>query len=337
MLKEARLYEAMEDHRIHCLLCNHHCAIKDSKFGFCGVRQNREGKLYTYAYGETVAAHTDPIEKKPLYHFLPGTNSFSIATAGCNFRCGFCQNWQISQILPREESLLSGRHLLPHEIVRKAEEEHCRSIAYTYTEPTIFFEYAYDTAVLAQEKGLYNVFVTNGFMTVEALKTIHPYLDACNVDLKFFRDDLYRKSCHGHLDPVLTAIRTIKELGIWLEITTLVIPGENDDEEQLSGIAHFIADVDPDIPWHISRFHPDYQYGDLSATPPATLKEAYALGKEAGLRYLYVGNVPQEYTETLCPKCHRPLIRRRGFFVEKNEVKGAACPVCGENIAGVFH
>jgi pyruvate formate lyase activating enzyme len=336
MLTEARLYEVIDEKKVHCYLCNHHCKIKDSKFGFCGVRQNRGGKLYTHVYGDAIAANADPIEKKPLYHFLPGTTSFSVATIGCNFHCGFCQNWQISQASPREGHDMGGYRLLPQDIVKKAEAQHCRSIAYTYTEPTIFFEYAYDTALLARERNLCNVFVTNGYMTPEALRTIHPHLDACNVDLKFFREDFYKKTCHGRLEPVLTSIRTMKELGIWVEITTLVIPGQNDDEEQLRGIAQFIASVDPNIPWHISRFHPDYQFTDVRATPLEVLKKADALGKKAGLRYVYMGNVPGEATQTLCPKCGRSLIRRLGFFVEQNQVKGSACPACGERIAGVF-
>lgn len=336
MIVEAKLYEVIGDQKVHCYLCNHHCKITDSKFGFCGVRQNRGGKLYTHVYGEAIAANIDPIEKKPLYHFLPGTRSFSVATIGCNFRCGFCQNWQISQVSHREGRGMGGYSLPPQDIVRKAVEQGCPSISYTYTEPTIFFEYAYETARLAHEKGLFNVFVTNGYMTSEALKTIHPYLDACNVDLKSFSEDFYEKTCHGHLEPVLTSIRTMKELGIWIEITTLVIPEGNDDEEQLRGISQFIAGVDPNLPWHISRFHPDYQFTDVRATPLETLKRAYSLGKEAGLRYIYVGNVPAEATETLCPKCGKSLIRRRGFFVEQNQVKDSACPNCGEVIAGVF-
>ncbi len=336
MIKEAMLYKVLDNQEVHCYLCNHHCRIKDSEFGFCRVRQNKGGKLYTYAYGQAIAANIDPIEKKPLYHFLPGTTSFSIATAGCNFHCGFCQNWQISQVAAEDGREMGGYHLLPQDIVKQAEARRCRSISYTYTEPTIFFEYAYDTAQLAKEKNLFNIFVTNGFMTAEALKTIHPYLDACNVDLKAFNEDFYKKTCQGRLKPVLNSIRTMKELGIWVEITTLVIPGRNDDAEQLRNIAQFIAEVDPNIPWHISRFHPDYEFDDVGPTPLETLKKARSLGKEAGLKYIYEGNVPMETTETLCPKCGTSLIRRRGLFIEQNRIKDSACPDCGEKIAGVF-
>jgi pyruvate formate lyase activating enzyme len=336
MIKEAMLYESVESGKLHCFLCNHHCKIKVSKYGICGVRQNRGGKLYTHAYGEAISANIDPIEKKPLYHFLPGTSSLSVATVGCNFRCGFCQNWQISQISKSDGRDLKGYRLLPEAIVREAVAQHCKSISYTYTEPTIFFEYAYDTAKLAKDRGLSNVFVTNGYMTLEALETIQPYLDACNVDLKSFREEFYKKTCHGHLEPVLISIRKMKELNIWLEITTLVIPEQNDGEEELEGIARFIADVDPNIPWHISRFHPDYQFTDAKATPLEVLKRAYSLGKEAGLRYIYLGNVRGEATETLCPTCQGLLIRRRGFSVQENRVQDSSCPDCGEAVAGVF-
>ncbi len=330
------LYEVTEGRKLHCYLCSHHCQINDSKFGICGVRQNKGGKLYTHAYGDAIAANIDPIEKKPLYHFLPGTTSFSVATMGCNFRCGFCQNWQISQVSKRNGEDLTGYRLLPEDIVKKAKEQHCLSISYTYTEPTIFFEYAHDTAKLAKESGLFNIFVTNGYMTLEALETIQPYLDACNVDLKSFREDFYKKTCGGRLEPVLASIRLMKQLEIWVEITTLVIPDQNDDEEELEDIARFIADVDPDIPWHISRFHPDYQFTDSRATPIEVLEKAYSLGKKVGLRYIYLGNVPGEGAETLCPHCQETLIRRHGFFIEENRIKDSTCPACGETIAGLF-
>jgi pyruvate formate lyase activating enzyme len=330
------LYEVLAEGILHCFLCHHHCRIADSKFGFCGVRENRGGKLYTHAYGEVVAAHIDPIEKKPLYHFLPGSLSFSIAAAGCNFRCGFCQNWQISQISRKDRSELVGHALSPEEVVKRAKVERCLSVSYTYTEPTIFFEYAFETSRLAKEAGLFNVFVTNGFMTGEALKTIQPYLDACNVDLKSFRDEFYKDTCRGRLEPVLESIRLMKEMGIWVEITTLVVPNENDSDEELGGIARFIAQIDPQIPWHLSRFHPDYQFVDSLSTPVETIRRAELIGKREGLRYIYVGNVPGEPTDTLCPKCHQPLIRRRGYWVEENRIKASRCPSCQERIPGTF-
>jgi pyruvate formate lyase activating enzyme len=336
MPKEAMLYEAVDGKKVNCLLCNHRCRIANSRFGLCNVRENREGVLYTHAYGRAVAVHIDPIEKKPLYHFLPGSSSFSIGAAGCNFRCGFCQNWQISQITKKDEPDLRGYELAPEEIVAMAQEGKCRSISYTYTEPTIFFEYAYDTAKLARQRGLSNIFVTNGYMTSEALEVINTYLDACNVDLKSFREEFYRKICHGHLQPVLDSIRLMKELDIWVEVTTLVIPYENDDEEELADIARFIAGIDPGIPWHISRFHPDYEFADSVATPLETLQKAYSIGKREGLEFVYIGNVPGESEDTACPHCQEQLIKRHGFLVEENRVKDSRCPSCGTRIAGVF-
>jgi pyruvate formate lyase activating enzyme len=334
--KEAMLYEAVDGKKVNCFLCNHRCRISNSRFGLCNVRENRDGVLYTHAYGRAIALHIDPIEKKPLYHFLPGSSSFSIGAAGCNFQCGFCQNWQISQIIKKEEPDMRGYDLSPEEIVAMAQEVKCQSISYTYTEPTIFFEYAYDTAKLARKRGLSNVFVTNGYMTSEALKAIHPYLDACNVDLKSFREEFCRKICHGHLQPVLESIRLIKKLGIWVEVTTLVIPYENDDEEELADIARFITGVDPGIPWHISRFHPYYEFTDSIATPLETLQKAYSIGKEEGLEFVYVGNVPGESEDTACPYCKEQLIRRQAFLLEENRVKDSRCPSCGTRIAGVF-
>jgi len=336
MIREAMLYRALENNRVDCFLCHHRCRIAESKFGFCGVRQNREGKLYTHVYGNSIAANVDPIEKKPLYHFLPGTTSFSIATVGCNFHCGFCQNWQISQISPREAPSLSGNEMLPEAVVERARQHGCQSISYTYTEPTIFFEYAYDTARLAKEADLANVFVTNGFMTPDALKVIDPYLDACNVDLKSFRDEFYKEVCRGHLEPVLASIRLMKELGIWVEITTLIIPGQNDDEEELTDMARFIAEVDLNIPWHLSRFHPDYQLTDTRSTALETLQKASAIGKQAGLRHIYVGNVVGESGNIRCHGCQRVLVRRHGFSVTQDGIHDSRCPSCGEPVAGVF-
>jgi len=336
MMQEAMLYKELEDQRVACYLCNHHCQIADTQFGICGMRQNQAGKLYTHAYGEVIAANIDPIEKKPLYHFLPGTTSFSIATPGCNFRCDFCQNWQISQVSQKKGQGRSNYQLLPDEVVREAKSSACQSISYTYTEPTIFFEYAYDTSMLAKKGGLFNVFVTNGYMTAEALETIAPYLDACNVDLKSFREDFYKNTCHGHLEPVLESIRCLKRLNIWVELTTLVVPELNDSEEELSQIARFISEIDVNIPWHISRFHPDYKLTDSQITPLETLNKAYSLGKKAGLRYIYIGNIPGESPQTVCPSCNQILVRRQGFRLLDNNVRDSRCSQCGERVAGIF-
>jgi len=336
MPREAMLFESLDDQNVHCYLCRHSCRIAESRFGFCGVRQNLGGKLYTYAYGKAVAANIDPIEKKPLYHFLPGTLSFSVATAGCNFRCPFCQNWRISQVSERKTPELPGNELTPEEIVAKAKHGQCRSISYTYTEPTIFYEYAYDTAGLAKEQGLSNIFITNGFMTPEALETIQPYLSACNVDLKSFRDEFYRDICRGRLEPVLDSIRFMKDLGIWTEITTLVVPGQNDSEEELGQMARFISSVDENIPWHLSRFHPSYRYEDAVPTPIETLQKARGIGKDEGLKFIYVGNVPGENPDTVCPSCGESLIRRGVFTMLENRMEQGRCPSCGKPVAGVF-
>lgn len=335
MVKEAMLYERLEGGKVSCRLCAHRCSIAPSKFGICGVRENQAGKLVTHVWGEVIAAHTDHIEKKPFYHFLPGTSSFSIATAGCNFRCGFCQNWEISQASKGEREF-RGLRFLPEEIVLEARRRECLSISYTYTEPTIFFEYAFDTAKIACGDGLLNNFVTNGFMTAEALETIRPYLSAANVDLKSFREKTYKEICKGRLEPVLETIRLMRRSGIWVEVTTLVVPGVNDSEEELRDIASFLAGVDRDIPWHISRFHPDYEYADRRPTPLDSLKRACAIGRREGLRYVYMGNVPGEGEDTSCPTCREVLIRRSGFHVESNIIKDSRCPACGTRIAGVF-
>jgi len=336
MTKEAMLWAPLEGGKVACALCSHRCVIAKSKTGICAVRRNSGGRLETLVYGEVIAAHVDPIEKKPLYHFYPGSKAFSIATAGCNFRCSFCQNWQISQAPRRRDGGLGAEPFAPEEIVRAAQAQGCRSISYTYTEPTIFFEYAYDTARLAKAAGLANNFVTNGYMTEKALTTIRPYLDAANVDLKAFRDETYRKVCGARLEPVLETIRLMRKLGVWVEVTTLVVPGLNDGDEELDAIARFIAGVDPDIPWHISRFHPDFEYTDTPPTPVKTLRKACEIGRRAGLRFLYVGNLPGESEDTLCPTCGASLVRRRGFFVVENRLAGGACPSCGQRVAGLF-
>lgn len=335
-MKEALLYKKLEDGRLDCYLCSHHCRIAENKFGICGVRQNLNGVLHSHVYGKPIATHIDPIEKKPLYHFLPGSVSFSIATFGCNFRCGFCQNWDISQSRMSDGQALEKEGVAPEEIVKTAIENGCKSISYTYTEPTVFFEYALDIARLAKENGLYNNFVTNGFMSPQCLETIKPFLDAANVDLKFFSDVSYKKICGGRLQPVLDSIKLMRELGIWVEVTTLVIPGENDSPEELKNIAEFIAGVDKDTPWHISRFHPDYRFSEHSATPPETLENAAALGRQAGLKYIYLGNVWGAGNNTHCPHCKKLLIRREAFSVSENNIKGGKCAFCKEKIAGLF-
>ena len=335
MKKEAMLYKKLGDGKVRCNLCAHHCRIEDGDSGFCRVRQNDSGTLYTIAFGETIARSVDPIEKKPLYHFLPGTLSFSIATAGCNFHCGFCQNWQISQAASERGVVGDGRPFSPAQVVAEAEKNRCASIAYTYTEPTIFFEYARETALAAREKGIKNVFVTNGYMSRQALDEAASWLDAANVDLKAWQDDFYQDVCKSHLKPVLDTIRTMKRLGIWVEVTTLIIPGENEAEEDLKGIAGFIAEVGTEIPWHISRFHPDYRFDSHTATPVETLEKAERIGRDAGLKYVYLGNVARE-RDTVCAKCGKPVIQRSMMGVRNVYLKNGACGHCGAPVDGVW-
>ncbi|MFA6130451.1 MAG: AmmeMemoRadiSam system radical SAM enzyme [Candidatus Omnitrophota bacterium] len=344
-MKEALLYTRLESEKVHCRLCAHSCIIQEGKFGFCGVRQNIKGVLYTLNYGKLVAANVDPVEKKPLYHFLPGTLAFSVASLGCNFRCGFCQNWQISQFNPRTLSLTGaapdkrsmGEDFSAKQIVSLAKQNNCKSIAYTYTEPTIYFELALETAKLAKEEGLYNIFVSNGYMSSEAVDLLKPYLDAANIDLKFFKDSSYQRICSAHLKPVLDSILRLRDAGIWVEITTLVIPGENDSPEELSGIAGFIAGANRDIPWHLSRFHADYKFDSYQDTPEYTLKLACDLGKKAGLRYVYAGNVTSWGQDTLCPACKKLLIKREGFSISEMNIVENKCIFCRTDLAGVFN
>jgi pyruvate formate lyase activating enzyme len=336
MIKEAMLYETLDDERVRCHLCSHTCTVSPSKHGICGVRQNRGGILYTLVYGTIIAENIDPIEKKPLFHVYPGSRSFSIATVGCNFQCTFCQNSDISQ-MPRERKKILGSEVSPEELVEKTLTSGSKTIAYTYTEPTIFFELAYDTAKIAKEKGIKNVFVTNGFMTVEAIEKIAPYLDAANVDLKSFDDGFYKNYCGARLQPVLESLKKMKELGIWVEVTTLIIPTLNDSDEELSNIARFIHSLGNETPWHISRFHPQYKMTGLQPTPLSTLQRAKQIGTEAGLKYVYTGNVPGDEGEnTYCSNCGNLIIGRYGFRVDTLNLRGSQCSTCGTEMEGIL-
>jgi len=334
---EAYLYETMEDGTVRCKLCSHRCLVKDGRRGICGVRENRSGILNTLVYGRLVARHVDPIEKKPIFHLLPGSLSYSVATVGCNFKCRFCQNADIAQMPSDRNGMVAGDRCTPDEVVDAAVQSGCRSIAYTYTEPTVFFEFAYDTSKLAHERGLKNVFVTNGYMSAEALRMISPYLDAANVDLKAFNDEFYRDTCGAKRKHVMETLRRMKSYGILVEVTTLIIPGMNDDPGELSELARFLAeDLGPETPWHISRFHPTYKLTDRSATPIGTLLTAREIGQKAGLRYVYTGNVPGEAAEnTFCYGCGKQLIERRGFSIRQYDIKEGKCPDCGVEIDGV--
>lgn len=337
MEKEALYYQKLEGGAVQCRLCAHRCRILEGRKGLCGVRQNKQGVLYTMHYPYVAAVGVDPIEKKPLYHFLPGTDSYSVAGIGCNFRCQFCQNWQLSQV---HEALSLGTKEIPmppQEIVARAAAAGCKSISYTYSEPTVFFELACETAHLARDAGLRNVFVTNGYMSCEALDGIAPYLDAANIDLKSFRESFYKKVCGASLAPVLDTIAAAKRKGVWIEITTLVIPGLNDTEEELDSLASFIASLDCGIPWHISRFHPDYRLHDREATGGETLKKAYNIGKNRGLKYVYIGNYQADYAvSTKCPSCGKTVIERCGFSVSCSRLSGGRCPFCHAMIDGFF-
>lgn len=336
-MREAMFWEKLDGDRVRCGLCRHACVIPPGKRGICGVRENREGKLLSLVYGRLIAENVDPIEKKPLFHYLPGSRSYSIATVGCNFRCRHCQNAEISQ-WPHTGRAIPGREVPPEEVVGAALAAGCRSISYTYTEPTIFYEYAYDTALLAHEKGLGNVFVSNGYTGTAALERIAPVLDAVNVDLKGFTEKFYREVTGASLAGVLATLRDYRRLGIWLEVTTLVIPGWNDGDEELAAIARFIAgELGDRSPWHVTAFYPTYQMLDRPPTPAATLRRARRIGLEAGLKHVYVGNVPDADGEnTYCPTCGELLIERRGFRLGRIRLEHGACGACRTPLAGVW-
>ena len=357
-MREAMFYEPLAGGRVLCNLCALYCKIAAGRRGACGVRVNVNETLYTLVYDKIVARHVDPIEKKPLLHFSPGSLSYSIATVGCNFRCLHCQNYDISQ-QPKQktpavrqsggdspevlclslrdlEARIPGETVSPEQIVRAAQRSGCQSIAYTYTEPTIFFELAYDTARLAASEGLSNVFVTNGYITEEALTSIAPFLDAANIDLKSFNDSAHKRMTGARLQPVLDSIRTYKRLGIWIEVTTLVIPGHNDSESELRQIAEFICGVGKDIPWHVTQFYPTYRLLDRPPTPVASLRRAREIGYEVGLQYVYEGNVPGEGGEnTYCHACRALVVQRYGYELLANRIHDGRCPECGVQIPGV--
>jgi pyruvate formate lyase activating enzyme len=333
----ATLWEPINGQGVRCLLCGHRCVIASGQYGVCRVRQNVDNELRSLTYGALVALNVDPIEKKPLFHVLPGTRSLSIAAPGCNFQCEFCQNWQLSQA-PRREGTVTGQAVSPDQIVSAALSYDCPSISYTYTEPTVFFELAHDTAVLAHQKGLRNCFVSNGYLTPLAVGKIAPYLDAINVDLKAFRDETYVRVMKARLAPVLECLKALVAAKIWVEVTTLVVPGMNDSDKELADIAGFIAgELGTHVPWHVSRFHGEYKMTGVGSTPLATLLTACRLGMDAGLKYVYCGNVTGQADEcTYCPSCRTKVIDRAGFHVQKNSLKAGRCPSCSTEIEGVW-
>ncbi|MCB0547135.1 MAG: AmmeMemoRadiSam system radical SAM enzyme [Phaeodactylibacter sp.] len=352
-MHEAILYEPMEKKAVRCTACKIRCVVKPGGAGVCGVRQNMDGKLYLLVYGKASAVNIDPIEKKPLYHFLPGSQIFSIGTIGCNFACSFCQNWDISQLARTlREQLMKEKHiqdiemevgqygyeLSPERAVGLCLEKKVPSIAYTYNEPVIFFEYLHDISTLARQHGIRTVFVSNGYESEEALEQAGGYLDAMNIDLKSFRDEFYKKLCKARLQPVLDTIREVHKKGIWLEVTTLVIPGQNDSKGELREIAGFLASISPDIPWHISAFHPAYQMKDVPYTSRTTLEKAYDIGLAAGLRYIYLGNIQdEERSTTYCPNCGAALIRRTGYRTTlEHSFSNGRCLRCRTKISGIW-
>lgn len=334
---EAYLYQRLEDDKVQCNLCSHRCLIPEGKLGLCCVRQNRGGVLESLVYGRSIAFNADPIEKKPLFHVLPGSRSFSFATVGCNFRCKFCQNSDIAQ-MPRDLGKIQGQKIEPRQIVDAALKAGCKTIAYTYTEPTVFFEYAYDTAKLAKDAGIKNVFVTNGYQTPETIEMVAPVLDAANVDLKSFSDRFYKKMCGARLEPVLETLESMVKAGIFVEATTLIIPGLNDDPGELKELAEFLVQsLGPQTPWHVSRFHPSYKTMDRSPTSPSVLFQALETGKQAGLYYVYTGNIHGQGGEnTGCHQCGELLIERSGFRIVQNNVSKGACAKCGAPAYGIW-
>jgi len=335
-MKEAVLYYRLEDRVVKCHLCRHGCKIDEGKKGICGVRLNKDGTLFTLVYDKVVSTNVDPIEKKPLFHFLPGSKSFSIATVGCNFFCTFCQNYSISQ-MPRDRGRIIGEAYSPSEIVALAVANDCRSIAYTYTEPTIYYELARETMAEAKKSGVFNVFVTNGYMTRDMLDDAKGLIDAANVDLKAFNDRFYLHYCKARREGVIDTLRYMKELGIWLEVTTLLIPTLNDDPTEVRELARFIRnDLGAETPWHVSRYYPQYKELGLPPTDVEALRRVRQVGLDEGLHYVYTGNVPWDLGEkTYCPGCSLLLIDREGYRIQKYALKDGLCPKCGYQLEGI--
>ncbi len=333
-MKEAYLYKKLQDKNVQCQNCAHYCIIKPGKRGICGVRENIDGKLYSLVYNKVCAINIDPIEKKPLFHFLPGSQSLSIATVGCQFRCLNCQNWQISQ-LPKENGKIIGDDIKPEEIIKIAKKYKTPSISYTYTDPIVFSEYALDIMKLAKKNKIKNCWISSGFFSEELFNLISPYLDAANIDLKYFSDKSYIKYSGGRLQPVLDNLQRIKQKGIWLEITTLVIPGINDSDENLIKTAKFIKNkLGRETPWHVNQFSGalSWKMQEIIDTPIETIKKAYEIGKKSGLKYVYTGNVSGLDSEnTYCPNCGEKVIERVGYNIRRFDINGK-CPKCEHKI-----
>lgn len=337
-MKKAVLFETQGqpgESKVRCILCSHRCILSDGKTGICRVRKNIEGTLYSLNYHKVAATHADPIEKKPLYHFMPGSVAYSVATMGCNFSCTFCQNHSLS-VIPSER-LIYGESISPEQLVAQALHHGSKSISYTYSEPTIYFELMLETAKLAREQGLKNNMVTNGYMSKEALDMIEPYLHGANVDLKAWSESFYKKYTGARMQPVTETIRRMKEKGIWVEVTTLMIPGLNDDPEELKQLIAFMLDIDENMPWHVSRFYPQYKMDNRPPTKPDAIFDILDTARRMGLNYLYAGNVASDrFADTRCPNCDTLLIQRSGYFTEIIDLTENTCASCGHTIAGVF-
>lgn len=322
---------------ISCSICRHGCRLVEGQVGLCGVRQRKGGDLNSLVYGRIIAENVDPVEKKPVFHVLPGSLSYSIATLGCNFRCLHCQNASISQVAGMSNLSDSGVYRSPDEIVKSTIRSGCKSISYTYVEPTVFFEYALDCCRIANDNDVKNIFVSNGYMSESSLELLAPELHAINVDLKSFRDSFYKKVCHARLEPVLENIRALVELGVWVEVTTLVIPGLNDSDEELTDIAEFLYDTEKNIPWHVTGFYPTYKMTSRPPTPLSTLDRAREIGLRTGLNYVYTGNRPGSGGEcTFCSSCGKELISRSGFRVSASKLVDGCCFHCRTRIPGIW-
>lgn len=332
---ETKFYKQLSGNAVQCQLCNHFCVIKDGNVGICRARKNENGRLISLVYGRPVALNIDPVEKKPLFHFMPGTMTYSLGTLGCNFRCANCQNWDISQEREIEKKVSHIDCVDPENIIEEAVDNECQSISYTYNEPTIFAEYALDIMKIARDNDIKNIWVSNGFMSEECLNAIIPFIDAANIDLKSMDDEFYKNVCSARLKPVLENLKIIKQAGIHLEITTLIIPTLSDGEDMLAEIADFIAsELDADVPWHLSKFSPEISW-KLKNLPPTNdylIYQGYEIGKDAGLKYIYTGNMPGDQKEnTYCPKCGELAIRRFGYQIERLDNDGR-CAECDKNL-----
>lgn len=337
----AWLSKKLDSGKVLCQACAQACKLDEGEYGICGVRRVEEGELRLLVYGIAAAVNIDPVEKKPMFHFLPKTRVFSVGTVGCNFSCKFCQNYDISQYPKENGHKIVGRELPPKSIVELSLQNGCDSIAYTYNEPIVFFEYTYDTAKLAHERGIKNIYVTSGYETKKALDLLAPYIDGMNIDIKSFSDEFYKEICGARLKPVLEAVKYAHEKGIWVEITTLLIPGKNDSDDEIRDIAKFIANLDTSMPWHLSAFHPTYKMQDISRTPESTLLRAYKIAEEEGLKYIYIGNIDNEdHESTYCPECKKRVIDRSGNigqFVTNRLDKNGKCPNCKYMLKGIWY